>query len=342
MRTLSLGSMMVRRLADAAALESIATRMADDLLTLGRGVPQEDWLIVGGSIARGEPTFIRRDGKRLLISDVDLLYIHDGEHPAMPPQQLLRVAERVFPSVDLITLPVADYRVIQTSLGYDYKNLGIAITEHGMPEHEPVQSDARDAYEILLYYLQAYFWDRLHDQWLAGADSVGFHLAISRLCLKVLRASAMLDGAYAHHDFEAMAPHVAARMRAELRWRTDPGQPPMNPGRFWSYVADAFTRFDEQHGHQRPDAVSFSPYATTSSGQIVARHHRAVHDLARAMSTVWLADPTPQALDTVKHRAWQGFTGWTGTRAQPTPEDYFARNKREINDHLLAMKVQVA
>lgn len=336
----SVGPALVRRLDDADELERVASCIADNLLSIGRCVPPNDWLIVGGSIARGEPSFVRHGTEQVLLSDVDFLYVHSGHAPSMPVMELVEKAERYFPVVDLMALPLSRYRSVRTSLGYDFKNLGVAVTERGLPHHDPVELDARDAYEILLYYTQAYFWYGLHDSWLAGETTTQFHLVTNRLCMKVLRATAMLDGAYAHHDFDRMTPHLAQRMRTELRWRRDPTQPPMDPGRFWTYLADALTRFDTEFLQPRSDAVNHSRYATTSSGQIVARHHRAVHHLARVMAEAWPLTGDPRGLATVKHRAWVQYTGWDGTRIQSSPEDYFRRHKQEIHDHLLAMKVQ--
>ncbi|MEU1984432.1 hypothetical protein [Nocardia sp. NPDC019395] len=336
----TVGHSIVRRLDNAADLEDAATAIADNLLSIGRRVPPSDWLIVGGSLARGEPTFVRNEGKRVLLSDVDFLYVHSGQDPSIPAEKLIETAEQYFSVVDLMVLPLSGYRSIRTSLGYDFKNLGLPVTERGIPDHFRVELDARDAYEILLYYTQAYFWCGLHDSWLAGADTIQYHLVTNRLCMKILRATAMLDGAYAHHDFDRMAPHLAERMQAELRWRSDPDLPPMSVGRFWTYLADALARFDIEFGQPRADAVNHSRYATTSSGRIVARHHHAVHHLARAMTTAWPITGDPRALATVKHRVWAQYTGWDGTRAQPSPEEYFRRYKQEIHDHLLAMKVQ--
>ncbi|MGY2033151.1 hypothetical protein [Nocardia gipuzkoensis] len=135
---------------------------------------------------------------------------------------------------------------------------------------------------------------------------------ISRLCVKILRATAMLDGAHAHHDFGHMAPHLAEQMRTELRWRADPTPPPMDPGRFWTYLHHAFTRFDTEFGQPRPEAVNYTRYAVTSSGRIVARHYQTVHALARAMTDASHATPDPIALTTVKQRVWERITGWTG------------------------------
>ncbi|MGW4773166.1 hypothetical protein ACWEO2_34665 [Nocardia sp. NPDC004278] len=341
MKTVTLAERITSRLSNAPELEHAARGIADDLRSLGHCVPADDWLIVGGSLARGEPTFIRHQGDPLLISDVDFLYVHYGDAPSMSVGELRILAEKTFPTVDLMTLPLGDYRAIQTSLGFDFKDLGLAVTDHGLPEHESVQLDTRDAYEILLYYTQAYFWLGLHEQWCTGTDSVHFHLMVNRLCMKILRATAMIDGAYAHHDFDSMAPHLAEQMRAELHWRRDPTQPPKDPGRFWTYLYDAFQRFDTEFGQPRADAVNYSRYATTSSGRVVARHHQAVHALARAMADAWIAAPDSAALATVKRRAWERITGWTGSGRQRSPEDYFLTHKQEIHDHLLAMKVQV-
>ncbi|WP_433204507.1 hypothetical protein ACQP1G_16090 [Nocardia sp. CA-107356] len=341
MKTITLAERITSRLSNAAEIEQAARGIAEDLRALGQCVPADDWLIVGGSFARGEPTFIRRHGEPQLISDVDFLYVHYGDAPSMPVRELRILAEKAFPAVDLMTLSLGDYRAVQTSLGFDFKDLGLAVTDHGLPQHDPVRLDARDAYEILLYYTQAYFWLDLHEQWCAATDSVQFHLMVNRLCTKVLRATAMIDGAYAHHDFDSMPPHLGEQMRAELRWRRDPRQPPMDPGRFWRYSYDAFQRFDNEFGQPRADAVNYSRYATTSSGRVVARHHQAVHAIARAMADAWIAAPDLAALATVKRRAWERITGWTGSGRQRSPEDYFLAHKQEIHDHLLAMKVQV-
>lgn len=337
MDTTELAERITCRLSDAAALGSAACRIAHDLLVLGRCVPDDDWLIVGGSLARGEPTFI---GEHQLLSDVDFLYVYHGRNPSMPVGELVRLAEKVFPAVDLMTLSLGEYRVIQTSLGFDFKDLGLGITPRGLPQHNPVKLDARDAYELLLYYTQAYFWLGVHDQWRSGVDSASFHLTVSRLCMKVLRATAMLDGAYCHHDFDWMAPHLAEQMRAELRWRHDPAQRPMDPGRFWTYLDHAYRRFDNEFGQTRPDAVNHTRYATTNSGRIVARHHHAVHALSRAMADAWAAAPDVVGLATVKGRAWERITRWSGNARHSSPEEYFQTHKQDIHDHLLAMKVQ--
>lgn len=339
-RAATLADTITRRLPDAPDLAAPARRIADDLVALGRLIPAEDWLILGGSMARGEPTWIHHHGGRLLISDVDLLYVHSGPEPATPLDQLKAMAERCFPAVDIMVLPEHQYRLLRTSLGYDFKNLGLDLAGHELPEHTPVRLDDRDAYEILLYYVQAHYWHGLNTKWLAGCDTVEFHLLVNRLCIKVLRATAMLDGAYAHHDFASMAPHLSEQMRTELRWRTDPTQPPLDPGRFWHYLHDAFRRFDYVFGGPRPDAVRLSRYAVTCSGHVIARHHRIAHDLARQVAAAWVAKPHLGELATVEAATWSRVTGWTGTKPSPGPSAYFAAHQREIHDHLLGMKVQ--
>ncbi|ATL67234.1 hypothetical protein [Nocardia terpenica] len=320
-------------------LAEAAFATADDLLAVGRSVPAHDWLIVGGSLARGEPSYIPADGERHLLSDVDFLYVYSAL-PSLRVAEFMNLAEKSFTAVELMTLSLRDYRTIRTSLGHDFKNIGLAVTDHGLPEHDSVEVETRDAYEILLFYTQAYFWSRIHDQWQAGIGTTLFHLTINRLCIKVLRATAMLDGAYAHHDFDRMPAHLAERMRAELAWRSNPMRPPMDPGRFWTYLYQALAEFDRRFGHVRKDAVTGTRYAATSSGRIIARHHETVHDLMRPMAEVWHSTEELASLTMVKRQAWERITGWTGSLVLSTPETYFRRYKQDIHDHLLAMKVQ--
>ncbi|MBF6328424.1 hypothetical protein [Nocardia transvalensis] len=334
-----LAQQIIRRLPPAPGLAEAAYATAEDLLALGQSVPVHHWLIVGGSFARGEPTYIPRNGGHQLLSDVDFLYVYTAL-PALPEVEFMNLAGKSFPTVELMTLSLRDYKALQTSLGYDFKNLGLSLNDHGLPGHDPVELDARDAYEILLFYTQAYFWYAVHDQWQAGIGSMQFHLTVNRLCMKILRATAMLNGAYANHDFDRMPPHVAEQMRTELAWRANPTRPPLHPGRFWTYLHQALTEFDQHFGHVRVDAVTGTRYSATSSGRIVAHHHETVHELVRPMTAVWNNTADFRALTTVKRQTWERITGWTGTRVPSTPETYFQQHKQEIHDHLLAMKVQ--
>ncbi|WP_028479025.1 phosphomethylpyrimidine synthase ThiC [Nocardia sp. CNY236] len=231
------------------AVTTAAREVANSLRRLGDLVPVRDWLIVGGSLARGEPSFAHaHSGEPTLLSDIDLLYVHRGERPSTLLREIMNLAETLLPAVELMAMPVRDYQVVATSLGHDFKNIGVPVTRHGLPPHTRVHLDERDAYEILLYHVMCWFWSGLSESWFAGDATAEFHLMVNRLCMKVLRATAMLDGAYRHHDLHMMSPYVAERMRAELAWRTAPLGRPADPGRFWSYLDEAFRRFDARFG----------------------------------------------------------------------------------------------
>lgn len=324
------------------AVIAAAWQIADSLCTLGHGVAFDDWLIVGGSLARGEPSFARAsDGQPELLSDIDLLYVYAGDQPSTSILELQAIAEKLFPAVELMAMPIRDYRALATSLGHDFKNIGVALTERGLPPHEPVQLDARDAYEVLLYYVMAWFWSGLCEQWFDGRATHEFHLIVNRLCMKVLRATAMIDGAYRHHDLQSMPEQVAERMRAELAWRANPLAPPADPGRFFTYLHAAFDRFDTTFGRPRPDAVAFSVYAHTPSGHLVADYQRAAQQLGRALALTWITTGDRLDVATVVPSIWARITGWTGTTPPSGPQQWFSEHKQAIHDHLLAMKVQV-
>ncbi|MGQ4600372.1 nucleotidyltransferase domain-containing protein [Nocardia sp. R6R-6] len=324
------------------AVTLAAREVADSLRKLGELVPARDWLIVGGSLARGEPSFTRTSSEEpKLLSDIDLLYVHSGERPSTSLREVLSLAETVFPAVELMSMPVKHYQAVSTSLGHDFKNIGVPLTRHGLPPHTRVRLDERDAYEILLYYVMCWFWSGLSESWFDGDATTEFHLTVNRLCMKVLRATAMLDGAYRHHDLHLMAPPVAERMRAELSWRNNPLGRPADPGRFWSYLDEAFRRFDARFGRPRPDAVAFSPYAHTPSGHIVAEYQQTAQRLGRSLAHTWVATGNCADVATVVPSAWARITGWTGTNPPQGPRQYFREHRTAIHDHLLAMKVQV-
>ncbi|WP_433574197.1 hypothetical protein [Nocardia brasiliensis] len=328
---------------DNAALDYPALQIAGDLIDIGTLVPAQDWLILGGSLARGEMFFFRDDGGDYTpLSDIDMLYVHVGDTASIDTAVLAQRAEKTFPQVDLIVLPLVDYRKLGTSLGYEYKNLGVPLTEHGLPPHNPVTLDARDSYEMLLLRIQQYFCDDLLEQWVAGSHTDEFHLTVNKLCMKVLRSAAMLQGAHGYHDLDAMDDALAYWMHAELLWRADPRHPALEPGRFWNYLHHALGRFDAEFGRPRTDAVACTRYAVTSSGRVVGRHQQVAHELGTAVARDWVRDPSdPARLQGVKQSTWARITRWTGTHISSGPEEYFQRHKRDIFDHLLAMKVQV-
>lgn len=337
----NLAELITSRLPAYATIRDHARSIADELLTIGAMVPIDDWLIVGGSLARGEPTMIPGRGGLRLISDIDCLYVHYGDSPSMPVQDLISLASKTFPTVDIETMSLHDYRALETAIGYDFKNLGLALTDRGLPPHDPVTLDLpRDAYEILLYYVMAWMWHGCFDQWLSEEQAPEFHLIVNRLCIKVLRATGMLDGAYHCHDIAKMDPIVGERMRTELDWRADPSQPPLTPGRFWTYVSDAFDAFDYTYGHPHTDAVTWTRYSHTSEGRIVAKYQRMICEIARHLAYAWQVQPSPSWQVTVLDQVWTRMSGWTGTFHPGGPERFFADNKQDIHDHLLAMKVQ--
>ncbi|MFI6041924.1 hypothetical protein ACIA8C_09835 [Nocardia sp. NPDC051321] len=334
---------IIRRRTNAPSLDYPALHIASELTDIGGRVPADDWLILGGSLARGEMFFLRTaDDEYTPLSDVDLLYIHYGDTPSTDTHELVRQAEKTFSKVDFIVLSLSDYRRLHTVLGYEYKNLGVSLTERALPPHDPVTLDARDCYEMLLFYIQSYFGDELLTQWIAGTTAQDFHLTVNKLCMKVLRTAAMLQGAHCYHDLDVMDDPIADWMSAEIAWRTNPALPVMDPGRFWEYLQHTLGRFDAEFGRPRTDAVACTRYAVTSSGRIIGRHQQIAHELGTALATAWTDGPRgPTRLETVKRATWERITGWTGTRIRSGPEEYFQRHRSDIFDHLLAMKVQV-
>ncbi|MGX1778366.1 hypothetical protein ACWIGW_40105 [Nocardia brasiliensis] len=343
MDAVALARQIARRRVDDATIEYPALHVACALVDVGSLVPDDDWLVLGGSLARGEIFFDHTENReKTPLSDVDLLYVHYGDTPSMDTSGIVQLAEKTFPKVDFMVLALSDYRRLQTVLGYEFKNMGISLTERALPSHTPVTLDARDSYEVLLFYIQSYFWDDLLRQWIASTDTPEFHLGVNKLCMKVLRAVAMLQGAHGYFDLDRMDKALAYWMNAELSWRANPALPVLEPGRFWHYLHHAFGCFNTEFGRARTDAVACTRYAVTTSGRVVARHQQVAHELAVALANAWSQDLTdPARLDTVKRDTWARITGWTGTHIRSCPEEYFQRHRRDIFDHLLAMKVQV-
>lgn len=333
----TLGRRMTRRLPNKLDVSASATMLGRDLLAVGEQVPQSDWLILGGSLARGEPSFVPSGASFRLLSDVDLLYVHGTDRPQVDVDDLKREAERTLSAVDIDVLSLDQYRRLRTALGHDYKNLGVSLVGRKLPDHDPVAITVRDAYEMVLYAVAAYFWSGLFDHWLRGCTSTDPDRRLNRLCMKVLRSTALLDGAHACRDLHLMAPHTRDRMRAELAWRADPTKPPLDPGRFWTYLRDALCRFDTEFGGPRRDAITGTRYHRSIHGQVVAEYQRLAYGLACDIADLAAKVSDASALIAIKDRSWRAYKQSTESA---TAEQYFGEHKADLKHHLLAMSVE--
>jgi predicted nucleotidyltransferase len=71
------------------------------LLALADVVPRSTTLIVGGSLARGEATFVPTTHGYELASDLDLLIVYESTLPPMSVKHFLALARRSLPTTTI-------------------------------------------------------------------------------------------------------------------------------------------------------------------------------------------------------------------------------------------------
>ncbi len=133
-----------------------------------------------------------------------------------------------------------------------------------------------------------------------------------------------------------MAPHTRERMTAELGWRSGPYWPPLDAGRFWTYLQAALARFDTEFATPRPDAVTGTRHHTGAGAAVrVARYQQLVHAIVADVCEVAARVSDADLLAAAKQRAWRQLPH---SDDYPTPEAFFSDHKTHILTNLLAMK----
>jgi hypothetical protein len=334
-----LSLLLVRRLEPSAELAHAAQSLAQQLIRTTEGVTPDNHLILGGSLARGEPIFVRgRENE--LASDIDLLLVHEALLPPFAVKDFIARAQPALPTLTLMTLSMTEYQRLRTSIGFEFKDAGYSLNHRRVPAHAAVEVTTRDAFEVFIFGIFLYFMESLGQRWLSEEDSLGFRYALSRACVKMIRAGGMPLGAYSGHDLEQMRPDLADHMARELTWQRDPVGVSLPPQRFWCIARDVLANFDVVHGQARNDSIVDSEYEHAPGADVVAYHQGIAMRIARAV----LAAGDPEALTAAKtaaliRHAWAEVVRDGLVRPLFSPEEFFHLHAGTIRENLLALKV---
>ncbi|MFI5733311.1 hypothetical protein ACIA49_24575 [Kribbella sp. NPDC051587] len=341
-----LATYMVREAGYPAAVQPASVALAERLLGLAELVPAESNLILGGSLARGEPSFVELpDGTYELDSDIDLLLVFPTPLAPFTNADFVARAKPVLPTVTIMFATTAEYSALKTSLGTDFKQpFGVSLNQDSLPIHEPFELDARDAYEVFLFSLQAYLWRELPERWAADPHDRSFQLELSSLCVKLLRSTVLLQGGTLSLDRDRAPSEILALIDQEIGWRRTAGRPALDPGRFWVYVARVLPYFDAAFGGRRPDSVIGSEYEGRFGADAVAWQQRI--GLVLATAVVEQVQATGGRAPDVAEVVSALRASWTRLAVdgfvEPTsaPGEYFAGRLEWFRGNLYAMKVR--
>jgi hypothetical protein len=338
-RAAGLAERIVRRLPRRVGFEDAAAVLADRILACADGLPEGSHLVLGGSLARGEPSIELRPDGFTLISDIDLLLVHESTLPPEPPEDFVRRHADALPTVSLMTVSLPEFRRLQTSLGHDFKEGGVPLRGPA-PAVPPVPLTPRDAVEVFAFGAMLYFGERLAERW-TGDDPPWLHYAHGRVCSKVLRSVGMLRGAHAQHDASGLPRELAEHAETELSWLRSPAKRPFPPpGRVWPIFAMALAEFDRFHGGPIRDAVRGSHYEQRPGADFVAEHQAlALAMLRGTLERYDPADADPARLRAGKQAAWIDLVRAGAVRPYASPERFFTTRAAGIRDQLLRMKV---
>jgi hypothetical protein len=339
--SIELADFIVRRLDMPSSASGAVQELSEKLIACCQLVPAAgNYIILGGSLARGEAIFREVEGRWQLVSDIDLLLVHESTLPMISSAEFVDHFAEDLPTLTIMTVSAEEYVRLETNIGYSFKNEGVPLNTATLPVHSPITPTTRDAFEVLLHSIICYFEERFIERWASGDGRPSFHYELSRICTKALRAVAMLDGYQSSRDALAAGSLAGALIRSEVEWQ-ETQVSELDPGRIWEIFRLATERFDADYGAERLDAVSETSFERSLSGQIIKRHHRVASLLVREiLRRAGSFHTDPDFIKKARDDAWTAIVSSGQVRPIKTPEEYFARQAGAFRENLLAMKVE--
>ncbi|CAN5596792.1 hypothetical protein BH10ACT8_BH10ACT8_08540 [soil metagenome] len=325
---MNLAETLIRRLPSGVGFEHAGQQLARGLHACADGVPEGSHLLLGGSLARGEPLLRVNGGSDLLISDIDLLLVHDTLLPPFAVDKFVRRHRSALPTITLMSLSGREYQRLTTSIGYDFKDGRVALTDRS-PEFETVVVDPRDAFEVFIFgILLALLGDSFLESRADASRAVG----------KVIRSVGLLDNVNAQHDFHSDREALAEAHRHQLRFLRDPSKsiPPERPHELLSVFAAGLTAHDYAAGLQRDDAVEGSRFDGRPGSDTVREVQRALVLLLRRM----IAAPPDEPPADKCVRAWRSIVADHVVRPYASTADFCRSTVPLLRHALLDMKVR--
>ncbi|MGG2463763.1 hypothetical protein ACO0M4_28875 [Streptomyces sp. RGM 3693] len=340
----TLADRLVRRHPDRDRLGSATASLAESLVELGRRSPAGSCLIIGGSLSRGEPCIRASAGAWTLHSDLDLLLVHDDVLPPVLPATFSSFLENELPNADVMTLSSGQFAALDTSLGYDFKENGIVLSEGSVPAFESTSITPRDAREILAYTIFIYLWEALGLRSAQGEVSADLDYSYCRLTLKALRTVVMLHGGYAYHFDGELPDDLRRLLTSELAAHDALDNVPVLPAeRFLPVMSLALEAHTARFGVGPMDAVSGTEYQGRPGSDYVTVHQQLAFEYMGALVRETDGGADQSKLPFLLQDVWrQVMARHPEIKAAETPAAYFERNKRSIQQTLLMMKLPAA
>lgn len=335
---------LTRRVTGQEAVLPVFEDLVERVRDAAAAAPPGTSLILGGSLARGEPCYRIVDGRAMLLSDCDFVLVHDEPVSPVPYEQISDLLHSHLPDSEFYLLRAEQYARLGTPLGMDAKRDAMCLNQAELPQHELPELTSRDALEIAVFAVNDLFM--LGPA--AAADSDGLAEAalyrINRVTLNLLRSSIMLNGGYYYHDVEFATPETKALVEDSLSWRD--GHLGAKPPQMSSCLLamDLVFRHHSSDGYlrQHPDAVTGSSFEGRVGSQFVAHYQQLLIELAWE----YLAEMAGRKINAgsvaeAQKRVWTSVASRTSGIAQAafTVDEFCASKLHVFCDQLLHMKL---
>lgn len=314
--------------------------LAKNLLEIGHIVPEDAYLILGGSFARGEPCFFIRDSVVHILSDLDFLIVHNSPLPPIGEEQFLTHVTPSLPWSTVYTLREQQYQVLGTSLGQDFKRNAICLNKLGLPPFKSIELTSRDAFEIFLFAIIDAYRHGISRRCALGEQTHELSYLVCRTELNCLRSVAMLYGAYNYHDISGLPLNLVNRIKPLLVWRDNPLETSIPTlSQLYSTFAFALQCFHE-HGKIQANAIAGSCYTSRFGSQFVAFLQSLALNLLKSILDRITFNTPDERIVSLENASWKELLQKNHhVHSTDTPEEYFASQMACFRYLLLALKV---
>lgn len=341
----ALAAYLVRRIPNTSEKLMFRVRaLATDLLAVGKNVPPDCALLLGGSLARGEPCIHVHGTDTLVYSNADLMFLHGEVVPPKSFRDFWSRTKNEAPYVSLSYLRQTQFEALATVIGKEYRKHTVQLSEAPVGYLPSPTLTARDAFEIAIDSFAEYFERDIAGQYARGQASNFLAYTMNRVELNALRSVIILNGGFSYHDIEVLPSSLQELATSALDWRDAVSAPAHYDHFHLLQTFDAVLYHHQKfgYGQNHGNAVSGSQFDGQCGSQyVIAFQEFVLAFLQMLLSQIGEKLADAQTIHQIEKQSWQDLLSqfpWV-VRASSLPHVTLNTLGSYYREQLLQMKL---